>query len=174
MSGNWMLLVAVVAAGSSVGLLLVALVTAFRLQAREKVLDQTHTIKERAEFLRVAGDDFIFGMGQPYLKKRWFWRKGLVKHITIVVYDKHGIHSVVFSNRRKERRSEAVEAALKGVYGELELSVVNKNSIDASPKAELALEYQLGEIKFLVFIQDRAQTKTNNKFKTLRRFRKNA
>ena len=114
MNGNWTLVAGLVAASSSAGLLLVALVTAFRLQTREKVLDQTQIIKERAEFLLAAGEDFILGMGQPYFEKRRFWRQGSAKHITIVVYDGHGVHSVIFSSRREKPRSKAVEARFTG------------------------------------------------------------
>jgi len=163
----WIALGTWIAALSSAGIFVIALVAAVRLQARERLLDRTDSILARVKSLHAAGPQHVARLGKPYFsKRRWFLLKKFPWSITTTIFNDHKVLDVTFVFSKAKSRSEAVQEVLEGLDGNFEFNPDRKKEIDEMEGIEVTVEYEIEDVKILLFVRG----KSGKKFRKTKKF----
>ncbi len=163
----WIALGTWIAALSSAGLFVVALVAAVRLQARERLLDRTENTLARIKSLHAAGPQHVARLGKLYFsKQRWFLLKKFPWNITTAVFDVNEVYYVSFTPSKAKSRSEAVQEVLGGLVGDFAFTSEHEKEIDEMEGIEVTVEYEIEDVKILLFVRG----KSGKKFRKTEKF----
>jgi len=168
----WIALGTWIAALSSAGLFVVALVAAVRLQARERLLDRTENTLARIKSLHAAGLQHVAQLGKPYFsKRRWFLLRKFPWNMTAAVFDDNEVHYVFFTSSKAKRRSDAVQEVLGGLDKNFEFNSEHRKEIDEMQGAEVTVEYEIEDVKILLFVLGKNTAKFQKIRKIFGRFK---
>lgn len=146
--------------GATVMIAFVAVVSAMRLQTRERVQDTRTRILEQARFLHTLGVSQIQKMGDPYFPRPRL--ATLRRHrwtITAILSDHEDVRDVTFLHSRRISKSEAIEGMLQGIYAGAVLDKDQKKQIDSEGSLEARLHYENYGLSLLIFIQRHKPTR---------------
>lgn len=144
-----------IAAGATVIIAFVAVVSALRLQTRERVQDTRTRILGQARFLHTLGVSHIQKVGNPYFPRPML--ATIRKHrwsITAILSDSKEVRDVTFLHSRQSSKSEAIENVLQGIYTEATLDDIEKKLRDNDTSPESRIHYEIYGLSVTVFAKN--------------------